>query len=111
MSCTLRSYLFTIDYLMKYGDENILRNKKISFVTSGCADMNKSKVSQLKYSVAQFQYLKKFSNLTAKQNVLRSAITGFLSSAGFGSIVLPLINMNVLAEQGMKDVKIHEVHD
>lgn len=37
---------------------------------------------------------------------MRSAVTGFLASAGYGGVVLPLINMNALAERDMKDVEI-----
>lgn len=42
---------------------------------------------------------------------LRSAITGFLASAGYGAVVLPLINMNALAEQDMKNVAILVVRE
>lgn len=37
---------------------------------------------------------------------LRAAITNILASAGFGSVVLPLININALAEDQLKDVEI-----
>lgn len=41
---------------------------------------------------------------------LRSAITGFLASAGYGTIILPLININALAERDLKDVDILEIN-
>ena len=42
---------------------------------------------------------------------LRAAITSTFSSAGFGSIVLPLLNFNALAEAQMKDVEIQEIEE
>lgn len=41
---------------------------------------------------------------------LRSAITGFLASAGYGSVILPLINMHALIEADKKnfEILIHE---
>lgn len=37
---------------------------------------------------------------------LRSAITGFLAAAGYGGVVLPLINMHALIESDMDDAEI-----
>lgn len=40
---------------------------------------------------------------------LRSAITSFLANAGFGSVILPLVNINNLAENALKDVQIQVI--
>ena len=40
---------------------------------------------------------------------LRAAITATLASAGFGAVVLPLINFNALAEEQLKDVAIERI--
>lgn len=40
---------------------------------------------------------------------LRGAITSFFANAGYGSIVLPLINMNALAENELGDTSIDYV--
>ncbi|MFH1282038.1 MAG: protein-export chaperone SecB [bacterium] len=37
---------------------------------------------------------------------LRGAITSLLANAGFGSVVLPLINIHELAKESLKDVNI-----
>lgn len=37
---------------------------------------------------------------------LRSAVTNILASAGFGTVILPLLNMNAVAEEQLKDVEI-----
>lgn len=37
---------------------------------------------------------------------LRSAMSGFLASAGFGSVVLPLINVQEYSRQALKDVAV-----
>ena len=39
----------------------------------------------------------------------RAGITSFVSSAGFGTFVFPLINMNNVAQQGLKDIAINVV--
>lgn len=40
---------------------------------------------------------------------LRSTISSFLANAGYGSIILPLININALAEEAMKDIDILKI--
>lgn len=40
---------------------------------------------------------------------LRAAVTNILASAGFGSVLLPLLNMNAIAEEQLKDVNIQRI--
>lgn len=40
---------------------------------------------------------------------LRAAITSVLASAGFSSVVLPLLNFNTLAKEQLKDVPINRI--
>lgn len=40
---------------------------------------------------------------------LRASITGTLASAGFNSVVIPLINFNALAEKQLKDIPIERI--
>lgn len=42
---------------------------------------------------------------------LRSAITSFLANGGYGSLVLPLVNINTLAEKTFKDVEVLHVNE
>ncbi len=37
---------------------------------------------------------------------LRSTVTGVLANAGFGSVILPLINIHEMAKQSMQDIEV-----
>lgn len=40
---------------------------------------------------------------------LRAAVTGILASAGFNSVIIPLLNFNKLAEEQLKNISIERI--
>ncbi|MBQ9105421.1 MAG: protein-export chaperone SecB [Mailhella sp.] len=57
-----------------------------------------SKIAKIQFPTILFPYV-------------RAAVTNILASAGYGSVVLPLVNINKLAENQLKDVEIIRIEE
>lgn len=98
-------YIGGLDVILFYGNKE---NPKITL---------KSGIEGL-FKVVGDDFTSEIENRVAKVQIpailapyLRSAITNILASAGFGSVMLPLLNMNAIAEDQLKEINIQRINE